>query len=63
MTIGTIDLETLYRETGNPLFVFAAIADVKLCPDGAPWPNWVTEYLRYAGETLEDLAKDEQPGG
>jgi hypothetical protein len=25
-------------------------------------PNWVTEYLRYAGETLEDLAKDEQPG-
>jgi hypothetical protein len=61
MTKFSIDLETLYRETGNPLYVWSALASYEACPDGKPWPAWVTEYLRYAGEAIKMLADDEQP--
>jgi hypothetical protein len=56
-----IDLETLYRETGNPLYVFAALADHQICPDGAPLPAWIMGYLREAALTLELMADTVQP--
>jgi hypothetical protein len=54
-------LEKLYRETGNPLYVWAALADYQVCSDGAPLPAWIMEYLREAAMALEFIADVEQP--
>ena len=58
----SIDLETLYRETSNPLFVWAALGSYKLCPDGAPLPAWIMGYLRETAMALELMADADQPG-
>jgi hypothetical protein len=55
------DFEALYRETGNPLYVWKALADYQLCPDGAPLPGWIMACLREAALALEMLADGEQP--
>ena len=34
------NLEALYRESKNPVYVWAALADYKLCQDSAPLPAW-----------------------
>jgi hypothetical protein len=57
----SIDLETLYRETGNPLYVYSALADYELCPEGKPLPVWVMDYLREVATALELLADAEPP--
>jgi hypothetical protein len=56
-----IDLETLYRETGNPLYVWAALANYQLCPDGAPLPTWIMSYIRETAMAFELMADIEQP--
>jgi hypothetical protein len=56
------DLETLFRATGNPLYALRAVRDYELCPDRAPWPEWVVSYLRAVADALTFLADTETPG-
>lgn len=50
------DLEALYRKTGNPLFVWRAMAE---CGPGMdprrPLPDWVREYLEVVAWEFERL--------
>jgi hypothetical protein len=62
MTKFSIDLETLYRETRNPLYAWAALADYEACPNGAPLPAWIMGYLREAAMALELMADAASPG-
>jgi hypothetical protein len=55
------DLEAMYHETGNPLYVWVALARHDLCPDGAPLPAWVMGYLREVAQVLELMAIDWPP--
>jgi hypothetical protein len=57
----SVDLETLYHETGNPLFAMTALANYELCPGSAPLPTWIMDCLREIGQTLEFLADSGQP--
>jgi hypothetical protein len=57
----SVDLETLYEETNNPLFVMVALADYQICPESKPLPKWIMNYLRDAAMQVEMLADTEQP--
>jgi hypothetical protein len=51
------DLEALYRETGNPLYVWKAFAED--CRAGEPLPGWIEDYLRECAGRLLDMAEAE----
>ena len=55
------NLEALFRESKNPVYVWAALADYKLCQDSAPLPAWVMSYLREAALWIEMLADAGKP--
>jgi hypothetical protein len=53
------ELEALYRETGNPLYVWKAFAEE--CRPGEPLPGWIEEYLRECAGRLLDPAEQVSP--
>jgi hypothetical protein len=52
------DLEALYRETGNPIYVWKAFAEE--CRQGEPLPGWIEDYLRECAGHLIDMAEAER---
>ena len=54
-------LEAMCRETCNPLYVFDALSHYDLCPDDAPLPTWIMQYLRDAAMTLVFIADTQPP--
>ncbi|HEX6015117.1 MAG TPA: hypothetical protein VFY87_25635 [Geminicoccaceae bacterium] len=52
------DCEVLYRETGNPLFVWEALTH---CDPAEPLPRWIFDYLRGCADGFPDEQPPEPP--